>query len=200
MNSECSITRDKQFASCLFSKIRAGPWRLKSTERDNELARFPSSFLTRSAVRAQITGMERDGVVQRAGQRPGFLTSCANSRTASRARPDDHGPPESWILRTDNNLCASASASGRGITRDHQLLSHPISSHNVRSSRTCRSLRCRARRSCSGNARTLVRVDGSRIQNCRRCVTCRLASPGTTCRSCCRKPHIGPSLLRSQSG
>jgi predicted ArsR family transcriptional regulator len=27
--------------------------------------------LTRSAIRAQITGMERDGVVQRAGQRPG---------------------------------------------------------------------------------------------------------------------------------
>jgi predicted ArsR family transcriptional regulator len=27
--------------------------------------------LTRSAVRAQITGMERDGVVRRAGQRPG---------------------------------------------------------------------------------------------------------------------------------
>jgi predicted ArsR family transcriptional regulator len=27
--------------------------------------------LTRNAIRAQITGMERDGVVRRAGQRPG---------------------------------------------------------------------------------------------------------------------------------
>ena len=27
--------------------------------------------VTRSAIRAQITGMERDGVVRRAGQRPG---------------------------------------------------------------------------------------------------------------------------------
>ena len=27
--------------------------------------------LTRSAIRAQITGMERDGVVRRVGQRPG---------------------------------------------------------------------------------------------------------------------------------
>jgi predicted ArsR family transcriptional regulator len=36
--------------------------------------------LTANAVRAQITAMERDGVVQRVGRRPGTTNSCCRKR------------------------------------------------------------------------------------------------------------------------
>ena len=44
--------------------------------------------VTQSAIRAQLTGMERDGVVRRAGQRP-----AAQRRDRAREPAQGHGLP-----------------------------------------------------------------------------------------------------------